>query len=85
VTRFRSEAASPRFASVCPLSNWSGRTAGRLPLAAAGQVPTALHQIATVQIRDDHAEGTNYRKRLNADDTPAQARRCLKRRLARVV
>ena len=49
------------------------------------QLNAALHRIAVTQIRLDGLGQTYYRKRLQVGDSSAEALRCLKRRLSRVV
>lgn len=87
VGRFRSEACYARHAGVAPIPVWSGNTAGRVRMSRAGnrQLNAALHRIAVTQIRLDGAGRRYYRKRLMTGDSPTEALRCLKRRLARVV
>ena len=52
---------------------------------AIGKSNTALHRIALTQIMMGGPGAEYYRKRIDAGDRPAMARRCLKRHLARVV
>lgn len=88
VARFKSEAAFARHAGVAPIPVWSGNTAGRVRMTRSGnrQLNAALHRIAITQIRLTGSAGhTYYRKRLAAGNSTAEALRCLKRRLARVV
>ncbi len=87
IGRFKSEAAFARHAGVAPIPNWSGNKAGRLKMTTSGnrQINMALHRIAVTQLRLDGPGRTYYRKRIDAGDSPAKARRCLKRRIARVV
>jgi transposase len=87
VTRFKSEAAFARHNGAAPIPVWSGNTAGRVRLTRSGnrQLNAALHRIAVTQIRLDGLGQTYYRKRLQAGDSSAEALRCLKRRLSRVV
>lgn len=88
VTRFRTEAAFARHSGAAPIPVWSGNTAGRVRLNRSGnrQLNAALHRIAITQIRLTDSPGQRYyRKRLAAGNTPTEALRCLKRRLARVV
>jgi transposase len=87
VTRFKSEAAFARHAGVAPIPVWSGNTAGRVRMTRSGnrQLNAALHRIAVTQIRLAGLGQTYYRKRLDAGNSTAEALRCLKRRLARVV
>ena len=44
---------------------------------------SALHRIAIVQIRLDGPGRDYFRRRINGDDTRANAMRCLKRRISR--
>lgn len=87
IARFANEAKYAMHAGVAPIPVWSGRTAGRVRMNKAGnrQLNTALHRIAVTQIRLDGLGKTFYQKRLAAGDSTTEARRCLKRRLARVV
>jgi transposase len=87
VARFRSEACYAQYAGVAPIPVWSGNTAGRVRMSRAGnrQLNCALHRIAITQIRLDSPGRRYYRKRLRAGDSPTEALRCLKRRLARIV
>ena len=87
VTRFPSEPAFARFAGVGPIPMWSGSTAGRMRGSRSGnrQVNMALHRIAVTQIRTKGQGADYYRKRLDAGNSPAMARRCLKRHVARAV
>lgn len=87
VTRFKSEAAFARHAGVAPIPVWSGNTAGRVRLTRSGnrQLNTALHRIAVTQIRLQGLGQAYYRHRLSTGSSTAEALRCLKRRLARVV
>ena len=87
ITRFKSEAAFASLCGVAPIPWWSGTTAGRVHRTRSGnrQLNMALHRIAVTQLRLDGPGRSYYRRRLEAGDSPARARRCLKRRLARVV
>lgn len=87
ITRFKSEAAFARQAGVAPIPVWSGNTAGRVRMTQSGnrQLNAALHRIAVTQIRLDGLRQADYRHPLAAGDSSAEALRCLKRRLARVV
>jgi transposase len=85
--RFRSEAAFAMHAGVAPIPASSGKTT-RHRLARGGnrQLNTALHRIAVTQVRLDSSLGhAYYQRRQTHGDTPAEALRALKRRLARVV
>jgi transposase len=70
---------------LAPIPVWSGNTAGRVRMTRSGnrQLNTALHRIAVTQIRLDGLGRAYGRKRLAAGDSPTEALRCLKRRLAR--
>jgi transposase len=89
VARFRSEAAFACHAGVAPIPVWSGNSAGRVRLSRAGnrQLNAAIHRIALTQIRC-HEPARQYYQRLQTAGTTAaksgpEARRCIKRRLAR--
>jgi transposase len=87
VTRFKSEAAFACHAGVTPMPRWSGSSAGRVQMSGFGnrQLKNALHRIALTQIMLDGPGRAYYRRRRAAGDSAAKARRCLTRRLARVV
>ncbi|WP_443678119.1 IS110 family transposase [Mycolicibacterium lacusdiani] len=87
VARFKSEAAFARHSGVAPIPVWSGNTAGRVRMTRSGnrQLNAALHRIAITQIRLDGLGRTYYHHRRAEGDSSAEALRCLKRRLARVV
>ena len=88
VTRFKSEAAFARHAGVAPIPVWSGNTAGRVRMTRSGnrQLNAAIHRIAVTQIRLDGLGPGLLPQRDSQPETPsAEARRCVKRRLARVV
>ncbi len=87
VTRFRNESAFARYVGVAPQPEWSGSTRGRLRLSRSGnrQLNSALHTIAMVQLRLDGPGRAYYQRRIESGDTRAGARRCLKRRICRVV
>lgn len=88
ITRFRDEATFARHAGVAPIPVWSGNTAGRVRLTRSGnrQLNAALHRIAMTQIRMEGSLGRAYfDKKLAEGKSKTEARRCLKRHLARVV
>lgn len=87
VTRFKSEAAFARHAGLGPTPRWSAEDPGEFRYKKSGnrQLNSALHRIALVQIRMGGPGARYYRERIDAGDSPTAARRCLKRRLARVV
>lgn len=87
VARFKSEAAFARHAGIAPIPVWSGNTAGRVRLTRSGnrQLNAAIHRIAVTQIRLDSLGQVYYRKKKAEGMSTAEALRCLKRRLARVV
>ncbi|CAA9332261.1 MAG: transposase IS116/IS110/IS902 family protein [uncultured Friedmanniella sp.] len=87
VARFKSEAAFARHAGIAPIPVWSGNTAGRVRLTRSGnrQLNAAVHRIAVTQIRLDGLGKTYYLKKKAEGMSTAEALRCLKRRLARVV
>lgn len=87
IGRFAHEAKYAMHAGVAPIPVWSGRTRGRVRMSRSGnrQLNAALHRIAITQVRLGGLGRAYYDKRLAAGDTPTEALRCLKRRLARVV
>jgi transposase len=87
VTRFKSEAAFASYAGLAPIPAWSGSTAGRLrrPKSGNRQLNSAMHRIAVTQLRMDCPGRAYHQKRIETGDTPAAARRCLKRRICRTV
>ncbi|WP_024444913.1 IS110 family transposase [Mycolicibacterium iranicum] len=87
VTRFHSEAAFARYVGVAPQPESSGLSRGRMQLSRGGnrQLNSALHTIAVVQIRLDSPGRRYYLRRIEEGDTKAGARRCLKRKICRVV
>jgi len=88
VSRFKSEAAFACHAGVAPILVWSGNTKGQVRLSRSGnrQLNAALHRIVVTQIRMQGSQGHLYYQRLiAAGKTKAAARRCLKRRIARIV
>lgn len=85
--RFRSEACFAMHAGVAPIPASSGRS-HRHRLARGGnrQLNAALHRIAITQIGRPGSLGrAYYDKRVQAANSPTDARRALKRCLARVV
>lgn len=88
VGRFKSEAAFACHAGVAPIPVWSGNNHGRVRLSRSGnrQLNAALHRIALTQIRLATSPGqTYYRNLIAGGKTKAEARRCIKRRLSRIV
>jgi transposase len=88
ISRFKSEAAFACHTGVAPIPVWSGNTEGQVRLSRSGnrQLNAAIHRIAVTQIRMEGSQGHAYYQRLIAvGKTKAAARRCLKRRLARIV
>jgi transposase len=87
INRFADDAKYAMHAGVAPIPVWSGRTKGRVRLNKSGnrQLNAALHRIALTQIQRDGIGRAYYDKRIAAGDSPTEALRCLKRRLARVV
>lgn len=87
VTRFRSEAAFARYVGVAPIPAWSGARRGRMQLSHSGnrQLNSALHTIAIVQLRLGGPARAYYDRRIEEGDSKAGARRCLKRKICRVV
>jgi transposase len=87
VTRFRSADAFAAYAGVTPVPHWSGgHVRYRAPVRPGNrQLNRALHVIAQTQCRWGHPGKAYYQRRINAGDTPAKARRALKRRIAHAV
>ncbi len=87
VQRFRSEACFAMNAGVAPIPVWSGKTVGTVRVTRGGnrQLNLALHRIAITQLGIDGLGRAYYRKRLQHGDSPGEAVRHLKRRLARIV
>lgn len=88
ITRFHSEAAFARHAGIAPIPVWSGNTAGRVRMTRPGnrQLNCAIHRIAVTQARIPGTLGhAYYEKKLAEGKSKAEALRCLKRRLVRVV
>lgn len=87
IHRFADDAKFAMHAGVAPIPVWSGRTRGRVRINKSGnrQLNAALHRIALTQIQRGGIGRAYYDKRIAAGDSPTEALRCLKRRLARVV
>jgi transposase len=87
VSRFATEDAFASYAGLAPVPNWSGSTTGNLRRGKQGNriLNAAIHRIAITQIRDDTPGRAYFKKRVDEGDSPAKARRALKRRLCRVV
>lgn len=87
VTRFTSVDAFAQYAGVAPIPRWSGDTVRYQRPHRVGnrQLNKALHIIAVNQIRWNHPGKAYYQKRIDAGDSPAKARRALKRRIAHAV
>ena len=87
VTRFKSEAAFARHSGIAPIPVWSGNTNGRVRLTRSGnrQLNAAIHRIALTQARIDGPGKTYYEKKKTEGKSKAEARRCLKRQIARAV
>ncbi len=88
ISRFATDAKFARHAGIAPIPVWSGRTEGRVRLTRSGnrQLNCAIHRIAVTQIRLPGSLGKTYYERTKAEGmSTAEALRCLKRRLARIV
>ena len=87
VDRFATEAKYAMHAGVAPIPVWSGRTHGRVRVNKSGnrQLNAALHRIAVTQLQRPGLGRAYYDKRISAGDSPTEAIRALKRRLARSV
>lgn len=83
-SRFPTAAAFANYTGAAPIEIASGdRTRHRLSRSGDRQLNSALHTVATTQIRMPDSRGHRYYKTKIAEDkTPREARRCLKRRLA---
>ena len=88
VGRFKSTHALAAYAGVSPIPHWSaGRVRYDAPVRPGNrQLNRALHTICRAQIRWGHGGGkTYYQKRIDEGDSPAKAKRALKRRIAHAV
>ena len=82
--RFRSEAAFARLAGVAPLQASSGQhTRHRLSRYRDRQLNQAIHTIAITRTRDCPKTQAYIAKRTSQGKTTREARRCLKRYIAR--
>ena len=82
--RFRSEAAFARLAGVAPLQASSGQqTRHRLSRYGDRQLNRAIHTIAITRTRDCPKTQAYIAKRISQGKTTREARRCLKRYIAR--
>lgn len=83
--RCRNEAAFARLAGVAPVEATSGQTQDRHRLNRGGdrQLNRALHQAVGVRAQHDDATKVYIERRLAEGKTRREARRCLKRYLAR--
>lgn len=83
--RIRSEAAFAMLAGVAPISANSGQTTTRWRLNRSGdrQLNCALHTIALSRIRYDDRTRGYIERRTSQGKTTREARRCLKRYIAR--
>ncbi|HEV2309436.1 MAG TPA: IS110 family transposase [Acidimicrobiia bacterium] len=86
VRRFRSKDAFARHNGTAPLPVWSAnQTRHRLSRTGNRQLNAALHRIALTQARC-YPEAIAYlQRRASRNNTPAEARRALKRRLSDIV
>ncbi len=88
ISRFRSEAAFASYAGLAPTPRWSGQSRIYVRGFRSGnrQLNTALYRIALVQISHPSPGQSYYQKRCKAHhDSPTEAIRRLKRRIARTV
>ncbi|WP_252826748.1 IS110 family RNA-guided transposase [Actinoallomurus soli] len=84
--RFRSEAAFASFAGTAPIPASSGLTnRHRLNQTGDRQLNRALHTIVLVRMRIDPATKAYVQRRTTEGKSPREARRCLKRTIARQV
>jgi transposase len=87
VRRFRDAAAFARFCGAAPIPCGSGQTAGRHHLLRGGnrQLNATLYRIAIVQARHHQPARTYLARKIAEGKTPREARRALKRHLAKVI
>ena len=82
--RMRSEAAFAALAGTSPVDASSGRQQRhRLNRGGDRQLNRALHVIALARVRHDPKTAAYQERLLAAGKTPREARRCIKRALAR--
>lgn len=82
--RMRNEASFAALAGTSPVDASSGRQQRhRLNRGGDRQLNRALHIIALTRIRYDEATASYYKRLLATGKTPREARRCIKRALAR--
>lgn len=83
--RCRSEAAFARLAGVAPIDANSGQIQTRHRLSRGGDraLNRALHLVIITRCRDDAKSRAYIARRVSEGKTPREARRCLKRYLAR--
>lgn len=83
--RCRSEGAFARLAGVAPIEATSGQNQTRYRLSRGGdrQLNRALHQAITIRTQHDKRTQAYITRRLAEGKTKREARRCLKRYLAR--
>ena len=83
--RCRNEAAFARLAGVAPIEATSGQTQTRYRLSRGGdrQLNRALHQAVGIRVQRDERTKNYMAKRVAEGKTKREARRCLKRYLAR--
>lgn len=86
IERFPNVAKYARYCGVAPVPRWSSNSP-RFVHAHSGnrRLNQALHTIAVVQIRRSGRGHDYYRRRIDDGNSHAQAIRCLKRLLCRVV
>ena len=83
-TRMRSEAAFAALAGTSPVDASSGKQQRhRLNRGGDRQLNRALHVIALARVRHHPATAAYYQRLLDTGKTPREARRCVKRALAR--
>ncbi len=83
-TRMRSEAAFAALAGTSPVDASSGKQQRhRLNRGGDRQLNRALHVIALSRVRHHPPTASYYQRLLDAGKTPREARRCVKRALAR--
>jgi transposase len=83
---FKSEAAFANYAGVAPISNSSGKREIHMVNPGGNRkLNNALHQIMITQLGCYEKAKNYYQKKISEGKTPREAKRCLKRQIARRV